>query len=1430
MPTKPINGYVELASPQTLDNSWRELNFDLSSRQNVMLDNATPEWAGGYVYKDAKTTGSASHNRYLYWRSSNETLELVEMSSEAVLENNQVRIHFINSSVISSIDVIEFSDSVVIMLATLTSVHRLTLPHPKMTDKSVLDELTNELLINPSNYYILSTRSAQSQQQQPICAAAWYDKAMLKCAVSFPDSSILIVQFSRSSHHVTTCEIKQTGIIGRLWSRMPNLLARYPNDCDNAVFACAAMYINENNDVLLITLCRDCKIRVFSTLTRECVLTHNMLPQSSFSQSFASHTNLTTELPMMKIYRSHVVVYLTETRPEFVILDYSFENELHSLKEITTIHTPSWEKLIDFSLTEEKIWALANIRETESTLCYTNLQNVIEESENGSEIEGVWDFVNLADEADPSSVKNLVAEIFWRNSFSVKTVQKALMGVAGSNLPKKERMEELEELAFTRITDTDQDEAWTRFYNYCLQNHISANKTIGLVTSSDESVVSIIRRSNPTIVCPWLMSVDLVLQGGPYRGIEFATCLRSVIEPLNYISAEILDDEASQTFEQKLFESPSRILALAESTAKSIVKNKKLSTAKLYLSNKTLLSTGIDFICDQLDLTNQSQEFNKKLLKGMENNLRTDYTPLGSNSGILATYQLFRCLVRARMILARDLLIYIHIIDELSISENLPVEKRLHDLCEDLFTTHKYKRIADSLRSYATMVWMCETPIKTRPASINKEIINFVANSFEFFKSAQVPTKEPSSLVEVSIQRNLFMNFLAGGALKFTSYGTQVNQQVQTLSSSFSVTDIALDLCKLLWPKSNHLCVQEFMFTHQLDDHLSKHLDMTVDWLDNSESDRHFIRAANCLLQNRAIQSVEIFNRSWMNMTHKNLIGRFIGLSRSSGTELSDKNDSTDIILSVNSSLIYRYYDKLVQLFQLGNNYQCLVSLINNCLSLMDENADQEQKNWVNSLRAKLFQYYLELEDSDEAYHTMVLTTDPSLRTNCLRKFIVSHCEKEQWSNLLSFPFIDIKDDFIEILDQRADSSDLSKLNGEEFYKTSYYDLLFASYVSDEEYRKAAEVMYNYAQRLAHEVPGVVSIKKQTDCLLIALNALRSVEEENAYIECSQGNQREDSRGAVLKRSYDSDPKSQANGEPQSANKFPKENGRVYCKDIETLYELTRARLRLLDKDQTSNAIALSPLRPEETVGQLVASSMFACAMDLALLLKVRMEGILEGLTAKYIFIMRLSSVDIAVHQDLDRGLCDIFTNSYSTIDTYNYIAHSTSPPIEKLWHLIDYYLNTYDGISHLYRDDTFAGTFSGSTVLMRVVAVKLLSAGYDIPASLRRMYFQRNSAELLKLLIKYDKLLDAAELAVEMIDKILEPSNCFAFASPFTTSELPPVYLPSHLILLLVEYLNEDATNKEQMVAGEVLKERLTRFRAFLKADYYISTDGNYK
>lgn len=1414
----PLNGYLELASAQLLDDNWRELEFNVETGQNVLQDFVMPETGGGYVYRDAKVFGTATQNRFIYWRAANDVLELVEMSTEVLLEGNQVRIRFPNSSIIDSINVIEFSDSVAIMIATLNSVHRLYLPHPKTTNKSILYDLTRDLLYTSTNYYILGNNSSLNNQQ-PICAASWYDRSLLKCALSFPDSSLLIVQFSKDTHHITTSDIKQVGIIGRIWSRMPALLTRSPNDCVNAVFVCVPYHHHETQDVLLFTLCRDWKIRIFSTNSRECIYTHNMIPQSSFSQSISSYAASTTEQPMMKIYESRVLIYLTENQPEFILMYHCYKDGFHSLREVTTLQTPIWEKLIDYSMTETKIWALANSGETETVLHYLDLKVLSDASDlEDPEIEAVWDDVTLVDDLEVPSIKNYVAEIFWKNRFSVATVQKALVGIAGPSIQKKNDMGHLEWLAYTRIVDEDQEEAWKRFYNYCLQNHHASNKNIGLIVSDDESMISIVKRSNPSLVVPWLVNVDMILRGGPCRGVEFSSNMRSIVEALNYISTELIDDDISRLFEKKLYESPPQALQTIEEIAHCLWNSKKVTLSNLNFVQKTQIATGVDYICEQLDLTNQAKDYGTKVLLNSVASMRSEHDQLESNSGIIMTFELFKRLVRARMTLARDLLIYIYLMKMYTESDKSnPTDKHLHNLCTEFFFSAKVRRILDSLRSYAVLVWLTETPIKTiptqQPNSANEEVVDFISNRFKFFKNAcNFSDKLSESSLDLVLHQNLFMNFMANGGVNFSSTKEDKSAYPQTLSNSFYITEVALNICRLLWPQSDHLCLPEFLFVYQLDEPLSEYLNLVEDWSSSCEYDRHFIRASNCILQNRATQAVDIYNRLWMNMTRTNLIGRFIGLD-------TDKVESMiDDKVSVNPTLIYRYYDKLLQLFQIYNNHPCLVTLINNCMSLLDGNSEGEQQHWVNCFRAKLFQYYLKLEEPDEAYHTMVLTTDPSLRINCLRKFIVHHCEKEQWSNLLSYPFIDIKKDFIDILNQKADSSDLSKLNGDDFYKTSYYDLLFASYVSDDEYNRAAQVMFGYAQRLAQEVPGIISIRKQADCLLIALNSLRCANDKEAYIEIGSGNHKERGRSSVLKRSYDGESDNNLTRYTNKDDSIHVSTTRVGCKDIELKYELTRARLKLLEKDQAANAIALAPLKAEEIIAQLVASSMFSSAMDLAVLFKAPMEPILEGLTAKYIFIMRLSTVDIAVHQDLERTLSDIFTNSYSNIDTYNYIANSTCPTVEKLWRLIDYYLVTYDGISHRYNTNAFAQTFAGTTLLMRVVASKLLSVGYDIPASLRRMYLARNTTELLRLLMKYDKLEDAAELAIEMMNRILEPSNCYAYTSPFTTSDPPPLYLPTHIILILMTYLSEDATNKHFMKISKILSDKLEKFRHFVE------------
>lgn len=1398
---RQITAYTELAPSQLLDRKWRELVFDLAPGHNTLQDITSPETGSGYIYRDSHSVGSPSHNRFLYWRSINDTLELIEMSSEIELEGGQVRIRFSNSYIVNSITVIELYDSVVIMVATSASVHRLHLPHPRATDKSILHELTTDFLYNPANYHLLNQNVGSPNSQQPISAAAWQDSTSVKMALSLPSSSILIVQFSMNSHQISTYEIKQIGIIGRLWSRMPNLLSKSQNECDNTAFICVPYFHEETNDVLLFALCRDLKIRVFSTTSRECICTHNLTQQQSFSQSYASHTNLTIETPMMKLFGHNVIIYLTEFEPEFIFLSLKHDGGVYSLVEKeSTIKVPNWEKLVDFSVSESKIWALAHTRETEASVWYTNLNSTDQDGET-------WDFFSLDNDLELGNNRNYVAEIFWRSRFSTQTVQKALVGTIGASIPSDATMEFLEQQAITKICDDNQEESWAKFYNYCLQNHQAANKAIAIVSSPREESIIIVKRNNPSFICPWVNQSNLEYSDMPYRAIESNQKINSLMEPLGYIFKEFLDDNFKVEFEQRLFDDPSNILTYIEDMTYYQIKTRKINPDKFKLGNKNLIREAIKSICVQLDLTTESLAYGDRIIKELSSKIRSEYSPLSSNSGIALIFELFKIIVRARMLLARDVLVYLYATKYFS-----GTSQHLSGSSLDIFLSEKINRVADLLRSYAILVWVAETPIKGHALGYNYKVIDFVASCFKFFNKASNITVSPQdSTIEQVLRQNLLMNFLVNGGIRFSNLLEEVSDR-QSLSNSFYLTSTVMNLCRLLWPAANHLCFAEFLFTHHLDEHFAKYDELCKDWLPNNEYDHYFIRASNCILQRRTAQSVDLFNRLWPNISETTLLSRFVGYTK----------PAQDQELNITEpKLIHSYYEKLIQLFQINNDLESLVMLTNSCLCLLDGNESKEQKHWIDCLKAKLFQYYLDLEEPEEAYHAMVLIEDGSMRTNCLRKFIVSHCEKEHWAELLAHPFIEIKDDFIDILNQRAESSDLSKLNADNFYKTSYYDLLFSSYISYEEYKYGAEIMYKFAQRLAQEVPGLISIKKQADCLLIALNSLRCLPEEDAFID-DLFNYKDDCRSGVVKRAYDSDmaTSDKFNGFHSIDTGLIREK-RITANDIKMRYELTLARLKLLEKDQSGNAIALSPLSPEEIISQLVASSMFPAAIDLALLFKSPMDSIFDGLTAKFIFIKRLTVVDLAVHEDIEKSLLEIFTGSYRNIETYNYIANSTSHFVDRLWRLIDYYLTSYDGIGHLYNSEKLSKSFSGTTLLMRVVADKLLSTGYDIPASLARMYCLRNPAELLKLHMKYDKLIDAADLSVEMIKRVTEPSNTISYSAPQASKDqyLPPVYLPTHLILLLLEFLNEDATNTCHLKAARYVTSELKKFRDFIKS-----------
>lgn len=103
--------------------------------QSTLQEIQLPEGAGGYTYSSVGSGPSSSYlrNRFLSWRSSGDSLELRETSLDWTLSKNRVTYRFRDTPILSggvTIHETPGGSSVVILVPTVSSVHKMVFPHP----------------------------------------------------------------------------------------------------------------------------------------------------------------------------------------------------------------------------------------------------------------------------------------------------------------------------------------------------------------------------------------------------------------------------------------------------------------------------------------------------------------------------------------------------------------------------------------------------------------------------------------------------------------------------------------------------------------------------------------------------------------------------------------------------------------------------------------------------------------------------------------------------------------------------------------------------------------------------------------------------------------------------------------------------------------------------------------------------------------------------------------------------------------------------------------------------------------------------------------------------------------------------------------------------------------------------------------------------
>ncbi|KAB1272337.1 Nuclear pore complex protein Nup160 [Camelus dromedarius] len=250
-----------------------------------------------------------------------------------------------------------------------------------------------------------------------------------------------------------------------------------------------------------------------------------------------------------------------------------------------------------------------------------------------------------------------------------------------------------------------------------------------------------------------------------------------------------------------------------------------------------------------------------------------------------------------------------------------------------------------------------------------------------------------------------------------------------------------------------------------------------------------------------------------------------------------------------------QYYDKVLRLLDVVGLPELVIQLATSAIT----EAGDDWKSQA-TLRTCIFKHHLDLGHNSQAYEALTQIPDSSRQLDCLRQLVVVLCERSQLQDLVEFPYVNLHNEVVGIIESRARAVDLMTHN--------YYELLYAFHIYRHNYRKEYAWIVQPASGALYDRPGA-SPKRNHDGECTAAPTNRQIE--------------------ILE-----------------------------LEDLEKECSLARTRLTLAQHDPSAVAVAGSS-SAEEMVTLLVQAGLFDTAISLCQTFKLPLTPVFEGLAFKCI-------------------------------------------------------------------------------------------------------------------------------------------------------------------------------------------------------------------
>ncbi|XP_078332937.1 nuclear pore complex protein Nup160-like isoform X1 [Crassostrea virginica] len=1374
-----VRYFREVVVPSNSGSKWKEGHINTVASVSTLQDIKVPDSSGGYAF----TEGGVS-NRFIYWRTTSNILELVEQSLDYNLFGSQIRFHFHDTQIIGGISIHESHGNVIVLVVTAISVHRLVFSHPSKLIKNNIGYTQSSQPVpsifsyaseNLWSKYLLNHGGNFSSQIQG-AASAQNGEGQALFALSSNEGSVLLIKMPPLNIQgiVQQFELSKSSMMQKLWT---GLVPAAMRGSQESLETATGLVIHPfRGDTFVFAICRDHKIRVWSTRTHECVSIYNILETCPELKN--APPAIGSGHKLVKVMTSDAVNLLlcvhlnfTERNQFCFIQPQLLSGRMQHLHMATVVGVA--EDLIDYCVTSDKLWTLWTNSSGESIarVCHMsgelrdgNWVEVILHPSDGGE-------VLVSQHTDPREV--YTEKIFQPKRFNLYDIHKALNvyrrsmdATVPANLDidmlKQEVTEAVEDAIrnsamANEVTEEEycdlQMEQWSKFYSGVVQYQEVGGKMKGFFADSNTGLVCIIKKGGLSYVRPCDPIEELYLGDGYWSADHLDEITRRDVKTLgmclSLIGGKISEEMVVQFEDSLLMKEP------PEEAVRLLVEYLFFNTSLVEVSLDSLgalvqnindLPSCLQVVLDSLDLTNRTaMEEEESDMESEQQQLMGDQM-LTSDSALDFLTTTLQQTSETRFQALRDILVFLT--SAISLGDRDGITPEISETLNEMIP-----RTSSLLQSYATLKW-ASTKVATPSTSNSLEMNLRQLATLELKENSGLTSMQKTVSSNVTVAE-LFIRGVGGNQARVNLSRTERFHDNTGQICNWAVLGITKQIQLLLWPLNENFLFPEFLASCCQYLPLQEYSYQLNHWCEINPASRKFMlglcylhfgeheKAAQCYTEAKEGLEMEAFLQN-----------------------LLQTDELNPRVLEV------LYYLKVIRQFEEFDCADTVVHLARTAISIADQNDENTATLW-----SKMFKYQLELGHNDEAYSAMVSNPDPSRRKDCLRQLLVTLCERGDLQTLVGFPYIDLQDEVVSILESRARSVDITTQN--------YYDLLYAFYLSRNNFGKAGSVMYEHGMRLGREVPSRQGLQKQSHCYLAAMNALRLVNPMYAWIvKPTAGNEMQMMKGMMSgKRKLDGD-------EKEDLTAAPKKMEILELEDIEKEFMLVDARLQLLKHD-TTNSVGSGPTPgPDEMVGLLVNAGMYDRALTICQLFDMKLTSVFDSLALRCVNLAKSCS-----HSTLTDTTT--LTRAWDWLKLNNLTAPSIkeSSAADTAWSLLQHYLRTHE-------DNT--------AQLHRTVVVRLLSQGFPLPSWLIKSYKELNWSELLRLYTAYDQLEDAVLLTIEYVDALMgtySGPDCPAFN---LKSSLRPSPLNNWLPYTCIDQLSRALKDLKQDMLYDRLAEKL--------------------